>query len=155
MRKVPFNSLLPILSFGLVLATVACGDDNDPTGVAEPDKPEMVQVRAGSITLANATEFSANGNLIVAQGETAGPAEIVFLDNLGNPMSHGPTEYLEVSVGDEAVTTWLPEEQGGFIGSFQGRTIGETELVFRLMFGEPGDAKTIFTSAPITLLVTE
>lgn len=155
MQKVKWSSFLPLLALTSISGLLACGDDGGPTGVEEPEKPSAVQVRISNLSFASATELSSVGNLIVAQGVEAGPVDIVFLDDIGNPVNHGELEYLDVIMADEAIATWRAAQENDFSGFVQGRAIGNTSVVFRLMFGKTGNAKAIFTSAPITVVISE
>ena len=68
-----------------LLAIAACGNDA-PTAPESHPEVEQVQLRVGDVILANATSVQAFN--AIALGNEAF-LDVVFVDDLGNPLDHG------------------------------------------------------------------
>lgn len=136
---------LPMLLLPLLLG--GCESGTEPP----VDVPEGLAVTLNDVVVARVAGATVEGGIHVHFGEYSGLFLIEILNGRGEPLPLEPDHYLEATVEDLGLVTFLPSTPGAFRGEFEMYGEGETTLVFRLM--REGSAVPEWTSPPLELVV--
>ncbi len=132
------------------LVLTACGD---ATGV-EDDHGEGVE--GVQIWLSGAMIASYDGDtsswtdeLEVDVGTETAHMDVRFVDHDGDEVTLDSDMYLEVDVEDESIAEFEQDTPGEFGGHLHGISVGETDVVFKLMHGSVGSGHADFVTAAV------
>lgn len=132
----------PLMAFAMVaaVAVAACGDDL--TGVEEHGEAATVQLVMNGQIVAS-FDFATNtwtGEMDVDVGTETPHIAVNFLAEDGDVIDFesDPDHYLEVDVEDESIAMFEQDTPGEFGGHLHGESVGETDVVFKLMHGALG-----------------
>lgn len=133
----------------LLVGTLACESTTEPP----LDVPEGVALTLNGTVVARAVGGVIEGGVHVHVGEYSGVFVVSVLNGRGEPMPLDADHYLEATVGDLALATFVQPTPGAFQGEFEmyGEE-GESTIVFRLM--RTGSTVAEWTSPAIELVVT-
>lgn len=136
------------LALAGVLALGACGDD--PTGLDDHSEPEGVVLRINGQTVASydGDTRTWTGDLTVKAGQSTGTITVAFVDHDGHEIEADDDVYLEVTVANTSLAAFNHTAAGSFTGTLQGKAVGQTTAVFKLMHGSVGSGHSDFTTAP-------
>lgn len=115
------------------------------------DVPEGLAVTLNDVMVARVTGSTVEGGIHVHFGEYSGLFIVDILNGRGEPMALDADHYLEATVGDLGLVTFLQTTPGAFQGEFEMYGEGQTTLVFRLM--REGGTAPEWTSPPLELVV--
>ena len=93
--------------------------------------------------------FSWTGELEVHEGEETAHMDIRFVDHDGDQVMLDSDMYLEVDVEDESIAEFEQDTPGEFGGHLHGVSVGETDVVFKLMHGSVGSGHADFVTAAV------
>ena len=151
--------LLPLAAVALAIG--ACDDPTDLDGHVEAEGLEIVS--GGEVLYRYMLDEGTPSPLELAAGTY--DVAIVLLDHEGNPLPHEggeDEEQLIVTIGDESILTWTPEDEvpgevhdtEEFHGELNARTAGTTTMGICLLHGEHCDFRTPEAN-PIQVTVTQ
>jgi hypothetical protein len=153
MRTVLSKGVLATLALILALGSIACDDDS--TGPEVYSEPFSVEITAvGDILMASDTRALTTATVFLPSGVNE-TVEFVFLNRDGTLVEPSSGEFLEISIANESIGSWTPDQTGGFTGTLRGLAPGSTRLLVRYMYDGVGssNAKASFVSAPLTFTV--
>lgn len=139
------SRFLPLLLLFALLGGCESGTE-PPVDIAEG-----LAVTLNDVVVARVTGATVEGGIHVHFGEYSGLFIVDILNGRGEPMPLEPDHYLEATVGDLGLVTFLQSTPGAFRGEFEMYGEGETTLVFRLM--REGSSAPEWTSPPLELVV--
>ena len=154
MEKHRKNRLAALTVVAFAAFSAACDDP-----VVPPDQhaePEGVQVLVDGTVVAtyDGDAQSWTGELEVEAGEESGMVEVRFVDHDGDAIPIDDDLYLEVDVEDTSIAEFHHEPApGSFMGHFDGKVEGETDVVFKLMHGAVGSGHSDFTTTAVHIHV--
>ncbi len=132
------------------LVLTACGD---ATGVEDDHGEEVEGVQ---IWLSGAMIASYDGDtsswtdeLEVDVGTETAHMDVRFVDHDGDEVTLDSDMYLEVDVEDESIAEFEQDTPGEFGGHLHGISVGETDVVFKLMHGSVGSGHADFVTAAV------
>lgn len=136
----------------LMLAAAACGDDG--TGLDDDDHGEEVEgvqlvLNGQTIATYDGDAGSWTGEMEVDVGTETAHISVVFVDHDGHPVTLDSDMYLEVDVTNEAIAEFEQDTPGEFGGHLHGVSVGETDVVFKLMHGSVGSGHPDFATAAV------
>ena len=139
-----------LLIAGLLLSVpLGCESSTEPP----VDIPEGVAVTLNGTVVARVMGAVNEGSVHVHVGEYSGVFVVSILNGRGDAMPLDADHYLEATVGDLALATFVQPTAGAFRGEIEMYGLeGESTLTFRLM--RTGSSTAEWTSPPIPLVVT-
>ncbi len=133
----------------LLIVPLGCESSTEPP----IDIPEGVAVTLNGTVVARVMAGVTEGGVHVHVGEYSGVFVVSVLNGRGDVMPLESDHYLEASVGDLALATFVQPTPGAFRGEIEMYGVeGESTLTFRLM--RTGSNTPEWTSPPIALHVT-
>ena len=156
MKKHRTNRLAALAVVAFAAFAAACSDDPVAPEEDEHAEPEGVQVLVSGAVVAtyDGDAQSWTGELEVEAGEESGLVEVRFVDHDGDPIPIDDDLYLEVAVEDTTIAEFHHEPTpGSFMGHFDGKAEGETDVVFMLMHGTVGSGHSDFTTTGVHIHV--
>ena len=136
-----------------VLMPVAFSACSDTTGIEDDHGEEVEGVQiwlSGSMVASyDGDAGSWTGELEVHEGEETAHMDIRFVDHDGEQVMLDSDMYLEVDVEDESIAEFEQDTPGEFGGHLHGVSVGETDVVFKLMHGSVGSGHADFVTAAV------
>ena len=129
---------------------VACSDS---TGHEEDhgEEVEGVQIWLSGAMVASYDGDTGNwtGELEVDVGTETAHMDVRFVDHDGDAVPLDSDMYLEVDVEDESIAEFEQDTPGEFGGHLHGVSVGETDVIFKLMHGAVGSGHADFVTAAV------
>ena len=145
-----------VLALAGLLAVGAC-DDEGTTGLVDDHGGEVegVQLVLNGQVIASYDGETATwtGEIEVEVGEETAHIDVRFVDHDGQAVALDEDFYLEVEVEDETVAEFEQDTPGEFGGHVHGVSVGETDVVFKLMHGAVGTGHADFETEPVHIHV--
>ena len=150
-----FQPKLPlVLLTASLLVLSACGDST--TEPEEDHEDHAGEVEGVVLSLSGQTIASYDGEtgrwtgeLEVEAGEETSHIAVVFVDHNQQTVPLDADFYLQVDVADESIAEFEQDTPGEFGGHLHGESVGETDVVFRLMHGAIGSGHVDLETAAV------